>query len=209
MKFAPAKNSLFGILLRKHWGAAACLGVAISAGAAALMPSNLKLVGALMGLPLFVISAMAARIQWRLPSPEQIERTSAALHTVPWTQAQDWLIKAFERDGYTVMATRPLPAVLRPHEASVDFCLQRQGRTMLVSARKFKSARTGVDAITALQAARDAAANAPDGAGFDGPVDALIVCLGEFSDPAAKLATAQRIAVWRGPELALALRGFV
>lgn len=77
--------------------------------------------------------------------------------------------------------------------------LERAGRTMLVGARRWKSARTGVEVLRALQAACDAA-EAPD---------ALFMGLGELSDGARAFAAEHRIAVWQAAELAQALRGMV
>jgi restriction system protein len=79
----------------------------------------------------------------------------------------------------------------------VDFTLERQGRRMLVSARRLKSARTGLEALRPLQAAREAA----------GGADALYIGLGELTDTAKPFAAEHRIAVWQIDELALALRG--
>jgi restriction system protein len=87
--------------------------------------------------------------------------------------------------------------VQRGQTAAVDFELVRQGRRMLVSARRWKSARTGQEALRALQTARDEL-NAPD---------ALYIGLGELSDTARPFAARHRIAIWHAAELAQALRG--
>jgi restriction system protein len=78
----------------------------------------------------------------------------------------------------------------------VDFELQRQGRRMLVSARRWKSAQTGVEPLRALQAARQAADAS----------DALFICMGGLTDNARPYATTHGIQVWQAAELALALR---
>ena len=70
---------------------------------------------------------------------------------------------------------------------------------MLVSARRWKAARTGLEPLSELQAARDRA-EAPD---------ALCICLGELSEQAQAYAAQHRIAVWQAAELAQALRGLV
>ena len=68
---------------------------------------------------------------------------------------------------------------------------------MLVSARRWKAARTGLETLRALQAARDAT---------DTP-DALYIGLGSLTDPARQFAAEHRIAIWHAAELAQALRG--
>jgi restriction system protein len=105
-----------------------------------------------------------------------------------WPAFAALLEQAFRRDGYTVQ---------RGHTDAVDFELARQGRRMLVSARRWKSARTGAQALRALQAARDKADAS----------DALYIGLGELSDNARPFAARHSIAIWQAPELAQALRG--
>ena len=68
---------------------------------------------------------------------------------------------------------------------------------MLVCARRWKSSRTGLESLRALQTARDAG---------DAP-DALYIGLGELTDSARSFAAEHRIAVWQAAELAQALRG--
>jgi restriction system protein len=68
---------------------------------------------------------------------------------------------------------------------------------MVVAARRWKSARVGLEALRALQAAREAR-EAPD---------ALLIALGELTDTARPFAARHRIAVWQAAEIAQALRG--
>ena len=135
-----------------------------------------------------VIGDIAARRQWRLLSAAQVSQSLAAVGTMAWPAFAALLEQAFACDGYTVQ---------RCTAASVDIELERQGRTMLVCARRWKFARTGLDALRALQAAREAA---------DAP-DALYIGLGELTDNARHFAAEHRIAVWQAAELAQTLRG--
>jgi restriction system protein len=144
--------------------------------------------GVLSGLPFGVIGAIAAYRQWHLPSLARVAETQQALQTMAWPAFAALLEQAFRRDGYTVQ---------RGQNAAVDFELVRQGRRMLVSARRWKSARTGQEALRALQMARDE---------VDAP-DALYIGLGDLSDTARPFAAQHRIAIWHAPELAQALRG--
>jgi restriction system protein len=186
LKMAP--NSLFAILLRSPWWISVAIAVVMGLIGAALLPDRFRVIGALSGLPFVVIGAIGARRQWRLPSAARVAQTQQALATMAWPTFAALLEQAFRRDGYTVQ---------RGQTAAVDFDLARQGRRMLVSARRWKSARTGQDALRTLQAARDAA-EAPD---------ALYIGLGELSDTARPFAARHGIAVWQAPELAHALRG--
>ena len=183
-----AKNSLFAVLLRSPWWISAVLALVLGLLGAALLPDRFRVAGALSGLPFAVIAVIAARRQWHLPSTTRVAETQQALAAMPWPAFAALLEQAFRRDGYTVQ---------RGKTDAFDFELERQGRRMLVSARRWKSARTGLDALRALQAAR-AASDAPD---------ALFVGLGEISANAQPFAAEHRIAIWQAAELAQALRG--
>ena len=194
MKFQMAPNSLFAILLRSPWWISAALGAAIGAAAVALLPESWRVAGALSGFPFLVIGAMAAWRQSKLPSAARVEQTQRAVSAMAWPAFAALLEQAFARDGYTLAAREPRTA------PGVDFVLERRGRRMLVSARRWKSARTGIETLRALQAAREAA-------GDDLPHDALAIGLGGLTDGARPFAAEHRIATWQAGELAQALRG--
>ena len=182
-----AKNSLFAILLRSHWGLSLGIAAAIALLAAALLPGEYRIVGVLSALPFVVTGAIAIRRQWGLPSADEVAQTQQTLATMPWPEFAALLEQAFARDGH---------AVQRGAADAVDFVLERKGRVMLVGARRWKSARTGLEALRALQMAREAA---------DAP-DALYIGLGELTDSARPFAAEHRIAIWQAAELAQALR---
>ena len=183
-----AKNSMFAVLLRSHWGLSLAIALVVGLVAAAVLPAEYRVVGAMTGLPFAFISALAAWRQWKLPSAARIEQTRVAVAAMAWPEFSQLLEKAFTRDGYSLQ---------RGKAETSDFVLERQGRRMVVSARRWKSARTGMELLQGLVAARDEA-EAPD---------ALCIALGEFGDKARTFATANRIAVWQAPEIAFALRG--
>jgi hypothetical protein len=190
MKFQMAKNSLFATLLRSPWWVSLALAAVLSLLAAALLPQAYRVAGALSSFPFVVIAAIAAWRQSRLPGTAQVAAAQQALATMAWPDFARRLEQAFQRDGYTVQ---------RGSRDGVDFELERKGRAMLVCARRWKSARTGVEALRSLQAAREA---------MEVP-DALYICLGELTDNARPFAAEHRIAIWQAPELAQALRGLL
>jgi restriction system protein len=183
-----AKKSLFAVLLRSPWWVSLLIALALGLLGFALLPDTLRVGGALSGLPFMVIACIAAWRQWPLPSAARVDETRLTLATLAWPAFASLLEQAFRRDGYTVQ---------RGNTEGVDFILERKGRSMLVCARRWKSARVGLEALRALQAARDAA-EAPD---------ALYVGLGALSDSAAPFAAEHHIVVWQATELAHALRG--
>ena len=188
VKFQMAKNSLFAILLRSRWWVSAGIALLLGMLSFALLPVQYRVVGALSGLPFVVVAAVAARRQWHLPSAARVAQTQQALAAMAWPAFAALLDQAFRRDGYTVQ---------RGKTEGVDFEIERQGRRMLVSARRWKSAQTGLEPLRALQAAREAS-EAPD---------AMFIGLGPISDSARPFAAEHRIAIWQAAELAHALRG--
>ena len=183
-----AKKSLFAVLLRSPWWVSALIALVVGLLGFVLLPDTLRAAGALSGLPFMVIACIAAVRQWPLPSAARVDETRVAVAAMAWPVFASLLEQAFRRDGYSVE---------RGPTQGVDFVLERKGRSMLVSARRWKSAHVGLEALRALQAARDAA-EAPD---------ALYIGLGAVSDNAASFAAEHRIAVWQTAELAHALRG--
>ena len=182
-----AKNSIFAILLRSPWWLSVGIALLVGLLAAALLPESLRVVGALSGLPFAVVGAIAARRQWHLPSAARVAHTQQALATMAWPAFANLLEQSFRRDGYTVQ---------RGSSAAVDFELERGGRRTLVCARRWKSAHTGVEALRALQAQREAT----------DAQDALYIGLGALSDQARPHAAQHRIGIWQAAELAHALR---
>jgi restriction system protein len=191
MKFQMAKNSLFAILLRSPWWASAALALVISLVAVALLPRDYRVAGALSGFPFAVIAALAAWRQRQLPSAARVEAVRAAVSAMAWPAFAAQLEAAFARDGYTVARAKG--------DRGADFALERQGRRMHVSARRWKSAQTGIETLRSLQAAREAAKE-------DLVNDALVIALGPLTDSARAFATEQRIAVWQAAEVAQALK---
>jgi len=188
MKLRMAKNSLFAVLLRSPWWISAVIALALGMASFALLPEQFRVVGALSGLPFAVIAALAARQQWRLPSAARVAETHAALGAMAWPAFADLLEQSFRRDGYSVE---------RSEAAGVDFALERKGRRLLVCARRWKSARTGMEALRTLQAAREATDAA----------DALYIGLASLTETARLFAAEHRITIWHASELAHALRG--
>lgn len=190
MTFKMPEKSLFARLLRSPWWVSLLIGVLSGLVAVAVLPASYRVVGALSGFPFVVIAAMAAWRQRGQPGPEQVARAAQALGALNWPAFAQALEAGFRREGFQVT---------RCTGAAHDFDIERQGRRMLVAARRWKSAHAGLEPLRALQAARDAAQAS----------DALFIALGELSASARQLAAAERIAVWQAPELAQKLRGLI
>ncbi len=183
-KLAMSENSLFAILLRSRWWISLLIAVGIGLVAAALLPAQWRLAGVLSGMPFLVIAVLAARRQWKQPSAAAVQRAADALGALPWPAFETLLTRGFEREGY---AAKPLPA-----GRGADLELERNGRRTLVAARRWKSARIGVEALKPLLAAREAAeADA-----------AIFIGLGTLSEQALPYAADKGLQVWQAAELA-------
>lgn len=187
MKFRMAERSLFAVLLRSRWWVSALIALTLGLVAAALLPDEYRVVGALSGFPFAVIAAMAAWRGRHKPSDARIEATRQAVAAMAWPAFSRLLTDAFVRDGHAVQPGAG---------GAADFVLERRGRRMVVAARRWKSAHTGLELLKALQAAREAAE----------AQDALLIALGPLTDTARPYAAQQRIAVWQAAEIAEALR---
>ena len=182
-----AEKSLFAVLLRSHWWVSLAIGAGIGLVMAAALPQDFRVAGAVSGFPFFVIGAMAAYRQRGLPSAAQVAKTQQAVSAMAWPAFAAALDAAFQREGYQVQ---------RGAAPGVDFVLQRQGRTTLVSARRWKAARTGLEPLRELQAAREATAAEAT----------LYIALGEFTDNTRPFVQQHGITVWRAAELAKHLK---
>ena len=82
-------------------------------------------------------------------------------------------------------------------EGAADFALRRAGRTTLVSAKRWKAARHGEEALKALYAAAQ-----ERGAG-----SCVFMALGQLSDNAQAFAKSHGVQVMQAAGLAQVLRG--
>lgn len=187
MKLRMAENSLFAILLRSRWWISLLVAAGFVAVSFALLPESVRMVGALGGAPFVIISVMAARRQWGLPSPAKAEALLKAAGGIGWPELAEALAAGWRREGYTVQ---------RLQGGAADFLLERQGRTVVASARRWKAARVGTEPLRELLQAVDRH-EASSG---------LYVALGEPSEAAVSFANQNAITLLRGTALAQLLR---
>jgi len=188
MKWRVSERSLFSVLMRSSWWISVAIALAVMLLALALLPATFRLGGALMSLPFFVIGAVTASRQWRIPSAGQVERLEQRLGEMAWPEFSGHLEDAFKREGYAVTK--------RGSREPVDFELERQGRVTLVCARRWKSAHTGVDMLRALHQAQE----------LQDAQRTLYVGLGELTGSAQAFAQEHRVEVWQGAQLAARMR---
>jgi restriction system protein len=183
VKLKMAENSLFAVLLRSPWWASLSVALVLSLLSGAFMPEGFKLVGALATAPFVVVSALAARRQWREPRPAAVERCLEDARALPWPALAQRLTDAFRSEGM-----EPADDAAPP---GADLKLTRRGAVTVIGARKWKAARTGIETLRALQAAREA---------IDAE-HAVCVALAEPTDAARDYARDHRIRLVGGREL--------
>ena len=188
-----AENSLFAILLRARWWISFAIAAALVLLSFVLLPDTFRLMGIVAGLPFAVIGAIALRKQWGRPGAAQVARITEAAGAMAWPAFAALLESSFQRDGCTIA---------RSNVDTFDFELERPGtehvgRKVLVSARRWKAARTGIEPLRALQAVREAR----------GASGAIYVCINEVSEGARRFADEKGITIWQAGEVAHALYG--
>jgi restriction system protein len=180
MKFRMHEKSLFAILLRSPWWISIAIAGGIAAVAAFLVPPAFAVAAS---APFLLIGCIAGWRQLRAPSAARIERTLEAVRAMSWSDFADVLEGAFRRDGY---------AVSRIDGATADFEITKAGRTSLVGCKRWKAARTGVEPLRDLEAARRARE----------AHECIYVATGEFTEGARTFATDRNMRIMHGAELA-------
>jgi restriction system protein len=183
MKWQMSENSLFAILLRSSWWISLAVAAAVAGAALALLPAAYRLLGATLGIPFLVIAGIAAWRQWQLPSATRVQRTVEAVRAMSRSEFVSALAAAYARDGYTVT---------RVDDAHADLTLKQEWRTALVSCKRWKVARLGVEPLRELLAAKEARELR----------EGILVATGEVTDTARAFAAKNGIRLVEGAELA-------
>ncbi len=179
------ENSLFAVLLRSPWW------VSFLVAAATAVASRFVLVkfdlpepyAIFVALPFLVIAVVAGWQQLRAPSAERVAATLDSLRTLSWEEFSAALEGAHRRDGH---------AVTRMDIPGADFELTKTGRVSLVACKRWKVARTGIEPLRELDAARQSR-NAHE---------CIYVAAGEVTDTARAYAAEKKIRLLHGAELA-------
>ena len=183
MKLEMHRNSLFAVLLRAPWWAAALVAVGTFGAARIFLPTEFSVFAA---SPFAVISAYVAWKQLRAPSGRSIAATLERLRAMSWEEFSAAIEEAYRRDGYIV---KRLPV---RSNAGADYELVLGAHSTLLACKRWKATRTGIEPLRELEEARrvrDAA-------------DCVYVATGEVTAQARAFAAERRIRVLEGAELA-------
>lgn len=187
MKLKMSQNSIFAVLLRSPWWMSAGVAVLLSAGGFAALPLEYAAMGVFAAVPFAVISLMAAYKQLRAPSGARVQAVTEAVAAMSWADFSRTVEAGFRRDGCEVE---------RLQTPGADFALAKDGHVAIVSAKRWKAARNGVEPLRELQAVREKR----------GAREAIYIALGDVSDNALQYAKAQGVSLMTAPELSKLLR---
>ncbi|MPS77443.1 MAG: restriction endonuclease [Achromobacter sp.] len=187
MKFKMSQNSIFAVLLRSPWWMSAGVALLLSAGGFAALPLEYAAMGVFAALPFAVIAIMAAYKQLRAPSDTRVQAVAQAAAAMSWADFANSVEAGFKRDGCEVQ---------RLQTPGADFALSKDGHVAIVSAKRWKAARVGVEPLRELQAAREKR----------GAREAIYIALGDVSDNAWAYAKAQGVSLMTAAELTKLLR---
>jgi restriction system protein len=180
MNFKMHKNSLFAILLRSPWWMSVGIAVGIFLLARFWLPEAYAF---FVALPFMVIGSYATWQQLRAPNAERVAATLAALRAMSWSDFSNALEDAFRRDGFVVKRLR---------DAAADFEMTKANRVSLVSCKRWKVARAGIEPLRELYAARQAR----------DAHECIYVAAGEITDNAHAFAAEKNIRLVYDAELA-------
>jgi restriction system protein len=173
MKFKMAENSLFAILMRNPWWISLLIVIVFSLLCVAILPKDFVIFGIMGTFPFFITGIVAFKRQWGKPSPAKLQAELERLSALSWRDFSAELEAKFVKQGFEV--TR-LDA--KSGAGVADFKLEKAGHITLVSAKRYKAATHGLEALQALVAQQEA--QAAD--------KAMYVCLSPVTAQAAKFA---------------------
>jgi restriction system protein len=183
MKLRMAENSLFAILLRKPWWVSALTALALLAFARFGVPPAWFFYAAPIALPFVVIACITGWRALQAPSASRVAATDQTVRAMGAAEFGAALEQAWTREGWQVA---------RIDDAGADFALTQGWRRSIASYRRWKVARTGIEPLRELAAARERRE----------AHDAIYVAIGEVSDQAVAFARANKIRIVRADDLA-------
>lgn len=169
MKFKMAENSLFAILMRNPWWISMLIVIAFCLLCLAILPKDLRIFGMMGTFPFLLTGIVAFKRQWGKPKPAALEAELTRLSALNWRDFSAELEAKLVKQGFEVT---------RLNSGAADFKLEKAGHITLVTAKRYKAATHGVEALQALVAQQEA----------QGADKVMYVCLNPVTSQAAKFA---------------------
>jgi len=181
------QNSIFAKLMDSPWWWSAGIALLLFVGGFVVMPIELAATGLFAALPFIVVAVIALVRQWRNPSSARVEVVTGAVANMSWADFSKMIEAGFQRDGCDVQRLN-LPAA--------DFALRKDGHEAIVSAKRWKAARIGIEPLRELRAVCEKR----------GAREAIFIALGDISDTAMQYARSEGVSLMAAPQLAKLLR---
>ncbi len=184
MQWKIPENSIFAMLMRRSWWVSALAALVTFVLAQLFVPWAYALFCA---FPFIVITLVAAWQQAFGPNGARVAKTLEQTRSLSWEEFAQALERGYKAEGYTV----------RRVDGVADLELEKMGYLTLVSARRWKAARTGIEPI------RDLAAEGEQREARE----CRYVVAGELTDQARAFARQKGVRLVEGAELARLVRG--
>jgi restriction system protein len=169
MKFKMAENSLFAILMRNPWWISMLIVIVFCLLCMAILPKDLRIFGMMGTFPFFITGIVAFKRQWGKPSPAKLQAELERLSALSWRDFSAELEAKFVKQGFEIT---------RLNSGVADFKLEKAGHITLVTAKRYKAATHGLEALQALVTQQEA----------QSADKAMYVCLSPVTAQAAKFA---------------------
>jgi restriction system protein len=186
MKLKMNENSIFAVLLRSPWWISAGIAAALFTATRLIVPAEYGPYAFFAALPFIVIAGYLGWQALLAPSEARTSRAMEALRALAWTDFSAAVEEAFRREGY---------GVARIGAAGADLELTKAGRVTLVACKRWKVARTGIEPLRELAAARQSRE----------AHECIYIATGEITDTARAFASEQKITLLNGAELMKAM----
>jgi len=184
MKWKIPENSLFAILQRQSWWVSALAALATFVVVQNFIPWGYALFAT---LPFTVIALMVAWKQAFGPGGARMEKALEKIRGMAWEDFAQVLERGYKAEGYAVQRV----------DGVADFELEKLGYLTLVSARRWKAARTGTEPLRDLATAGDKREAR----------ECQYVVAGELTEQARTFAKQKGVKLVEGAELARLARG--
>lgn len=174
------KESLFAILSRQPWWVSVAVAAALFGLAQLALPMT---IAAAIAIPFLGISIYVAYKQLREPSTANLDELLDRVRAMSWENFSSVIAEALRRDGFTVGEV---------NQEAVDFKVDKNGRTSIVSCKRWKAAQTGIGPLRDLHEAKDR----------HDASQCIYIAAGDFTANAREFAQQKSIRLIHGRDLA-------
>jgi len=183
MKFKMAENSIFAILLRSTWWYSVLIGLVIIALCTAVTDAKYIALSITAGLPFLVVGGWACFKQSQQPSQKRVLEVTEQAKKMQALAVAQKIADNYISNGYE-------SNIYKGNGAEIE--LTRGHQKLLICAKRFKAANTGIEPLKSLVAVGETV----DATGY------LYVTLGDVTDIALDYAQQNRIEIVQSSRLA-------